>query len=410
MKPSMSSDALPLEGIKVVDFGTAIVGPLTSRVLSDCGATVIKIETALRPDVLRLGGPYKDGKAGIDRSGYFVPFNLGKMSIALNLTLPKAREIARKLAAWADLVIETYTPRVMKGWELDYPALSRINPQLIMISHCLQGQSGPRANMRGFGTQSAALAGLFELTGWAGEEPVGPFAAYPDWIAYHFTLCSLLAALDYRHRTGKGQYIDQAQLESTMQFMAHSILDYTANGRIATRMGNRDLQMAPHGAFRCRGQDTWCVIAVENDEQWQSLCRVMERPDLDADPRYKGAQARKAHEDEIEPIIEAWTVEREPQEVMRLLQQNGVAAGYIAKPGDLFEDSQLSHRKGFVELEHPEIGRHRAHTLGFKLSETPLLPKRSSPLLGEHTDYILKEILQLPEAEIAECREEGIFQ
>jgi benzylsuccinate CoA-transferase BbsF subunit len=406
----MATQPLPLEGVKVLDFGTAIVGPLTGRILCDCGATVIKVETATHPDVCRVSTPQKDNVSGINRGGYFPPFNAGKMSMALNLTKPKGREIIHKLAPWADIVIETYTPRVMKNWGLDYAELSKVNPGLIMLSHCLQGQDGPRANMRGFGTQSAAMTGLFEVTGWEGQDPVGPFAAYPDWIAYHFTVTTLLAALEYRRRTGKGQYIDQAQVESTMHFLAQAFLDYSATGRIATRMGNHDLQMAPHGAFPCTGDDEWVAIAIQTDEEFQALCRVIRRPELARDARYATAKPRKANERDLEPLIEAWSRQQDSRGAMRILQEAGVPAGYVAKAQHLFDDPQLVHRRGFVELEHPEIGRHHVHTLGFKLSDTELVPRGPAPLMGQHNDHILREILGLSDAEIEAYRKEGIFE
>ena len=405
----MSQQPLPLEGINVIDFGTAIVGPLTGRIFADYGATVIKVESSLRPDVLRLSTPQRDGVSGIDRGGYFPPFNAGKMSLSLNMTKPKAQDIIKKLVPWADVLIETFTPRVMQGWGLGYQALSQLNPRLIMLSHCLQGQTGPRANMRGFGTQSAALTGLFEVTGWPGEDPVGPYAAYPDWIAYHFTVSALLAALDYRERTGKGQYIDQAQAESTMHFLAQSILDYSATGRIATRMGNRDPQMAPHGVFPCRGDDEWCAIAVEDEEAWKSFCSAMGRPELATDPRFASLAQRKANEDALEELVSDWTRPQDAKELMHALQAAGVAAGYVAKSKDLFEDPQLRHRGGFVEMDHPIIRKHRVHTFGFQLSETPVAPRTPAPCMGEHNDYVLKEIIGLSEADIETCRNENVL-
>lgn len=407
LRDGLARDGLPLEGLKVIDFGTAIVGPLSARILSDCGAEVIKIETPLRPDVMRTGTPRIGASRHLDYGGYFPPQNAGKLGIALNLSMPEARAIALRLAAWADVLVETFTPRVMKGWGLDYAALSRVNPRLIMLSHCLQGQTGPRANMRGFGTQSAALTGLFELTGWPDRDPVGPFGAYPGWLAYHYTVPALLAALDYRRRTGKGQYIDQAQAESTMQFLAHGFLDASVNGHDPTRSGNRDLQMAPHGVFPCAGHDRWCAIAVDTEAAWRALCEAMGQPALAHDPRFADAAARKRNEDALERLIGEWTRSRDAKALMHELQGRGVPAGYVAKPQDLFDDPQLTHRQAFIPQEHAALGRHRVHAFAFHLPESPLRPRRPSPCLGEHTEKVLTELLGMSAEEVQRLRAAG---
>ncbi|MEE8394930.1 MAG: CoA transferase, partial [bacterium] len=333
---------LPLEGVKVLDFGTAIVGPLATRAFSDFGATVIKVESATHPDQLRIIAPYKDQEAGLDRTGYFQTVNAGKMSLALNLRLPKAREIALRLAAWADVVVETYTPRVLKDWQLDYQAISRVNPDVIMLSHCLQGQTGPRADLRGFGQLSAALTGLFSVTGYAGEQPLGPYAAYPDWVACHFTTAALLAALDHRRRTGEGQYIDQAQMESALQFIAPAILQYGAEGVVAGLVGNGDPNMAPHGAFRCKGEDAWCVLAVRHEQDWRALCGLLGDAALADDRRLATLAGRTEHEAHVAARLNPGFAEREPREAMAALQKAGIPAGYVARPDELFSDPQLT--------------------------------------------------------------------
>ncbi len=402
--------SLPLAGLKVADFGTAIVGPYSARILADYGAHVVKVETGTHLDVFRSNGPFKDSKPGVNRGGYYHPFNAGKQSIALDLRRPEAREIAKRLAAWADILIETFTPRVMKSWGLDYAALAEANPRLIMLSHCLMGQTGPRANYKGFGVLSAALAGMFEVTGMPDGPPLGPYAAYPDWIAPYFTMMALLGALEHRRRTGEGQYLDQAQIESALQFMAPAVLDYSATGRVAGRSGNRDPQYCPHGAFPCAGEDEWCAIAVRSDAEWQALCRIMGLPTLGADPDYATLPARKAREDAVETLVAAWTAKHDKRAVMDRLQAAGIPAGYVAKSPDLFSDPQLRHRRAFVALPHAEVGEHRVNTLPFRLSALPVEPRSSGPLLGEHTDSVLRDILGYSAAEIEAFRAAGVLK
>jgi crotonobetainyl-CoA:carnitine CoA-transferase CaiB-like acyl-CoA transferase len=404
-----SGAALPFAGLRVVDFGTAIVGPFSARMLAEYGASVVKVETAVHPDVFRSNAPYKAGKPGVNRGGYYHPFNAGKRSITLDLRQPKAREIAKRLAAHADIVIETFTPRVMKGWGLDYGELVKVNPKLIMLSHCLLGQTGPRANYKGFGVLSAALAGMFEVTGWPDGPPLGPYAAYPDWIAPYFTMMALIAALDHRRKTGAGQYIDQAQIEGAVQFMAPAVLDYSATGHVTGREGNRDPAYCPHGVFQCSGDDEWCAIVVRDDAEWAALCRTMEHPGLAGDTRFSTVTARKEHEAEVEQFIAGWTRGLDKRSVMERCQAAGVPAGGVAKASDLFTDPQLAHRNAFVTRSHAEVGNLRVNTMAFQLSAAPVEPRSAGPLLGEHTDVVLREV-GYSDAEIAECRAAGLFK
>ncbi len=401
---------LPLAGLKVADFGTAIVGPYSARMLADFGATVVKVESETHPDVFRSSGPYKDNRPGPNRVCYVGPFNVGKQSLALDLRRPEGRQVARRLAVWADVLIETFTPRVMKGWGLDYEELSKSNPQLIMLSHCLLGQTGPRANYKGFGVLSAALAGMFEVTGWPDGPPLGPYAAYPDWIAPYYTVSSILGALEVRRRTGRGQYIDQAQIESALHFMAPAILDWSANRQPRHRSGNRDPHYCPHGVFRCLGEDQWCAVAVRSDEEWQALCRLLGREALGTHPDYATLAQRQQREAEIEALVEGWTARYSSHEAMQKLQAAGIPAGYVARSSDLFADPQLAHRGAFVELSNAEVGTHRTHTLPFLLSETPAVPRASFPLVGEHTDVVLSELLGYSAEEIAGLREAGVLK
>ena len=246
----------PFEGLKVVDFTWAAAGPITTRHFGDLGATVVKIESSKHPDSLRVGPPFVDGKAGINRSGFFAQFNPNKLSICIDMTNPLGRDVARKLILeWADVVVDSFTPRVMPGWGLSYEELSRTRPDLIMLSTCMQGQTGPYRDYAGFGDQGAALSGFFMLNGWPDRDPATPNGAYTDMATPHFGAVALMAALDYRRRTGRGQYIDLSQIECGVHVLAPQVLDYTVRGHVPQRMANRSLRAAPHGVFPVTGDD-----------------------------------------------------------------------------------------------------------------------------------------------------------
>src|SRR5580658_4553680 len=267
-----------LEGVHILDFAWVGVGPITGKYFADNGADVIRVESAARLDVLRVGPPWKDAKPGVNSSQFFASYNTSKKGITLDLSKPAARELARKLVPWADIVIESFTPKAMRKWELDYPHLREIKPDLIMLSTCMQGQTGPNAMYPGFGQLMAALSGFYYISGYGEGSCAPPYGAYSDFIAPRFSACALLAALDYRRRTGKGQYIDMSQYEAAMQNLAPALIDYHATGRVLEPQGNASARYAPHGAYRCAdedGNERWIAIAVANDEQWRAMLTVL---------------------------------------------------------------------------------------------------------------------------------------
>ena len=399
----------PLDGVNVLDFSATVLGPSVTRYLADHGATVVRVESMTHPETTRIATPYAGGEFGLNRSGYFATHNAGKLSITLNMRKPKAIEVAKRLIGWADVVIEAFVPGVMKRWGLDYEEITKIKPDIIMASTCLQGQSGPRSCHRGYGQMVSAMAGWFELTGWPDGDPVGPYSAYSDFIDWNYLLLSILAALEYRERTGKGQYIDQSQFESALHFLAPALLDYSVNGRIATRIGNRDPYAAPHGAYRCRGEDRWCVIAVTSDEEWQAFSGVVAE-EWTKDPRFGTILGRKGNEDELDRLVEGWTLNRSAEEVMALLQQAGVPAAVVQNAEDLFSDPQLEHRGHFVVLDHPEIGPYSISSAAFRLSRCANRPRSPAPLFGEHNEYVLREFLGMSADEISDLVAEGVLE
>jgi benzylsuccinate CoA-transferase BbsF subunit len=292
---------------------------------------------------------------------------------------------------------------------LGYEELKKVKPDIIMLSSCTQGQTGPCAVHPGYGLHLTSLAGFNHIAGWPDREPAW-LSAYTDFPAPRFNLLTILATLDYRRRTGKGQYIDMSQYENGVHYLSPIILDYVVNQQVATRMGNRSSYAAPHGAYRCRGEDRWCAIAVFTDEEWQSFTGVIGNPALPNDSRFATLSARKENEDELDRLVEEWTIDHSPEEVMHLMQAAGVAAGVLQTGEDLLEnDPQLRHRHLFWELDHPEVGEHRAPGPAFKSSKSPYEVRRA-PLLGEHNEYALKELIGMSADEITELVIEGVLE
>lgn len=397
------------DGLKVADFSWVGVGPITAKYLADQGATVVHVESSTRLDILRLAPPFRGG-AGVNRSQFFANFNSSKLGLTLNLNHPKGREAAWRLTAWADVVIESFTPKAMRRWGLAYDDICQFNPSVIMISTCQQGQTGPHAQYGGYGNLAAALAGYFHLTGWPDRDPAGPYGAYTDFIVPHFAASTLIAALDHRRRTGEGQSIDLSQYEAAVQFIAPELLDYTVNGRIAERSGNAVPHAAPHHTYPCRGEDRWIAIAVTSDAEWAALAAVAAGQAFAADPRYRTLAGRVAHQAELDAAIAEWTAEQDATELMEQLQAAGVPAGMVQDCADLHADPQIAHRGFFVELDHSEMGPSHYDGPIFDLSETPIRLRAPAPLLGQHNEMVLRDLLGYDDEAIAELVIEGALE
>ena len=281
-----------LKGVKIVEFAAFAAGPAVGKHLADHGATVVHIESKVRPDGFRAHyPPYKDNIHGLNRSGLFALCNNDKLDISLNLKAPKATELAKKIVSWSDVVIENFSPGTMARLGLDYENLTKVKPDLIMLSSSNLGQNGPHAHHAGFGSQLSSLAGFTHLTGYPGGSPQILYGPYIDYIAVAYGAVAILAALDYRRRTGRGNYIDAAQYETGLQYLAPILLDYKVNETLASRNANRDPHAAPHGAYACKGDDSWCAISVHSESEWQALRNAMGNPSWSADPRFVGIEA-----------------------------------------------------------------------------------------------------------------------
>ncbi len=396
------TDSLPLAGLKVLDLMWAIAGPAATRMLADYGATVVRVETSTRLDACRTVRPFHDGQPGPENSALFQTMNAGKRMLTLDLSRPEGREVVLDLARWADVVCEAFTPKTLPSLGLDYDALVEIKPDLIMLSTCLMGQSGPLAQYAGYGNLAAAITGFFELTGWPDRAPAGPYGAYTDYIAPRFNAAAILAALEYRRRTGRGQHIDLAQAEAALHFLAPTILDYTANGRVQTRRGNADSELAPHGVYPVRGQDRYIAIAVADEAQWSALCELMEQSDLARDLRFVGSEKRREHAAVLDALIAELTRKCDGEELEARLQKGEIAASLVRCSEESLRDPQLIHRRHFVEIPHPEFNVTTVEGSRSRMSRTPAQVGGSAPTLGRDNQYVLETLLGYDSDRIAE--------
>ncbi len=399
------------EDLKIAAFSWALVGPLTLKFFADYGATIIRVETSLRPCVTRTSAPYKDSIPGLNRSGYFNHFSANMMSLSLNMKSQQGLSVARELIAWSDVVMENFTPGVMDKWNLGYEELKKIKSDIIMVRQNGFGIEGPYKNLAAFGMILAAIAGIPNYIGWpdGGPLPVG-IGAYTDGISPRFVSAALIAALDYRDRTGKGQLIDLAQFETSLYYLLPGILDAAINKREPVRNGNAVDYAAPHNVYPCKGEERWCTIAVTDEVQWAALCGAMGKSGLAQDSRFDTLQHRKENEKELDAVIETWTIGRTPEEVMTLLQAAGVAAGIVEDASDIYEDPQLRQRGLLWPIEHREMGKFTHLGTSMVLSKTPAQAASPSPCMGEHNEYILKKILGKTDEEFAELLAAGVLE
>ena len=396
-------------GLKVADFAWVGVGPLISKSLADHGATVVHVESATRPDVLRLAPPFKDNAPGIDNAQFMANFNASKLGLALQLNTPEGLAFARELVEWADVVVESFTPGTLAGWGLDYATLSKERPELIMLSTCLRGQWGPECSYAGFGLQGACLSGLHRITGWPDRAPSGTWGAYTDFINPRYGSGAIAAAIRYRDLTGRGQHIDLAQTEAAMHFSAPLLLDYFENGNVALAPGHDSLYACPHGVFAVEGVERYVAIAAENVEQWRAL-RTAIGLDQWSGAEYDALDARIAVKGEIEQEIAAWCAVRTHQQVVETLAEAGAPVALVERPSDLYEDPQLAHRGFFVTLEHSVMGPTPYDGLVTRFSGESGRLRKAAPALGEDTHYVLGEILNVDDEAIAAAVAAGALQ
>lgn len=408
----------PLDGIRIADFTWVWAGPFCTLQLAHLGAEVIKIETRTRPCVTRQLPPWPEGKpGGLNRSGYFNQYNQGKRSLTLNFKDPAAHEVARKLVAKSDVVVNNFAHGVMDKMGFGYGALKQIKPDIIMASLSGYGDTGPYRDYIAYGPAQVPLSGLSALTGYKGWPPMHSGFSYADPNAGVHGAFAILAALIHLKKTGEGQYIDMSQWECAMALLPEGILDYSFNGVEPERIGNRDPLMAPHGVFRCLDRpekvlgntiDQFVAITCEDDLDWRRLAAAIGRPELADDPKFAKLQSRKTNEDELEAIVEQWTVKQRAADVAEKLQSVGVTAAVVADNRYLSEeDAHLAARDFWVYRDHPEVGKKQHAGVPWKMSRTETLVRAPAPLIGQHTDEILTDLLGYTADEIARLRDQG---
>lgn len=405
----MSSRSTPLSGIRVADFTWVWAGPFCTLQLAHLGAEVIRVESASRACVTRLLPPWPDGQPGLNRSGYFNQYNQGKKSLALDLKRPGAIEVARDLIRASDVVVENFAAGVMDRLGLGYEVCRELRPDVVMISLSGYGATGPESHYVSYGPAQVPLSGFSSLTGYRGWRPMHVGISYGDPTAGLHGAVAVLAALLHRRRTGEGQHIDLSQWEATATLLGEGVLAHELEGRAPERDGNRDPQWAPHGLFRCAGEDRWVSIAVATDEEWRALAAVVEPSWVD-DPRLATAAGRKCHEDEIEEALGRYCGSRSREEVTEALQRAGVAAFPAFDARDIHDDPHLAARGFFVELPHPEVGVRRHLGIPYRLHATPLSVRRAAPCLGQDTDEVLRRVLGYGEDRIRALRAAGVLR
>lgn len=409
-QPLAPSTDLPLQGIRVADFSWVWAGPYCTMHLAHLGAEVIKIESRAHLDLMRrLPIAPKGVKPGFDSSGPFNQWNQGKKSLQLNLGKPEGIALAQELIQQCDVVVENFATGVMDALGLSYEELKKLKPDLIMVSISGYGHTGPLKDYMGYGPAIPPVTGLSALTGYPGGPPQELGVSIGDPNAGITAVAAICAALAARKRTGQGQYIDVALWSAAAVLAAEGWMEYAMNGVEPQRQGNRDVWMSPHNCFRCLGEDTWVTIACGTEDEWQALCRVMEQPQLAEDPRFRTAHDRKAHEDELEQLLTAWTVQRDRWEITRRLQAAGVAAFPSMSSKDLTEDAQLNGRGFFARLPHPVVGTQTHTGIPWLLTNAPNGVRSVAPLLGQHTEEVLRDVLGYTDGDIARLREQQVL-
>ena len=401
--------SLPLEGVRVADFTWVWAGPFCTLQLAHLGAEVIRIESASRTCVTRLLPPWYRGEFGVNRSGYFNQYNLGKLSVTLDLKQEKGIQVAKDLVAASDIVCENFAAGVMDRAGLGYDELRRINPTIIMISLSGYGSTGPEHEFVSYGPAQVPLSGMSSLTGYSGSPPMHVGISYGDPTGGLHGAVAVLAALMHREYTGEGQYIDLSQQETSIAVLAEGLLEQSINGGQPPRCGNRDPLMAPHGVFRCAGEQRWTAIAVRDDEEWQRFATMIGGAALATDPRFVTLAARKANEDALEAVVTEWTVTRSVEDIVRSLQAAGIPAFASMSNENLSRDAHLNQSGLFVYPSHPEVGPVQHVGIPWRMSGTPTSVRRPAPCLGEHTEEILSRVLGYNAATIAELRRENVL-
>ncbi len=402
---------LPLEGIRIADATNSWAGPYATGLMASFGAEVIKIETIQRLEPWRTTGTRMEEPLRWEKSPSWNAVNAGKLGITLDLTRPEGAEVFKKLVKISDIVAENFTPRVMANFGLDYSVLKQVNPGIIMVSLPAHGATGPWRDYPGYAMSIEEMAGICQLTGYPDGPPMSTNWGFSDPVGGVNGMVAIMFALLHRQTTGEGQYIDLSQIETETCLIGEAIIDYTMNGRVQTRLGNHHPFMAPHGFYRSKGNDLWVGIAISSDEEWKRFVEAIGNPPWTKEEKFADSLSRWKNQTELDKLIEEWTVLHSPYETMDILQKAGVAAGAVITSAELLTDPHLKARGIYHEVDRSVIGKHPYPIASApqRLSKSPVTIRRPAPLLGEHNDYVLGELLGISKEEIKSLAEKQII-
>jgi len=411
----MSKNAL--EGLRVLDLTQVWAGPTCTKILGDLGAEIIKIESGRRMDISRGGttansgaGLYPDGDPGDEpwnTSGLYTDRNRSKISACLDLTHPKGVEVLKKLVEKSDVVIESFRSGVMERFGLSYEDLKLIRKDIIMVSLASQGGSGPERSYGSFGATLEQTAGIASFTGYLGGDPRTSGTFLPDPMVAFLAIGIVLSAIEQRRTTGKGTFVDLSQREVTTGVVGEMVMDYTMNGRKWGPNGNRDNVFAPQGVYKCYGDDSWIAISVRTDDEWNTFSEMLNLSSEQVNT-FSTVSQRFAQHDELDRLITQWSQDKDAHEVMHALQMVGIPAGVSLTGEQILADEHLNDREFWEEVDHPMVGRRPFLSRPFKFSKHPASTRSHAPLLGAHTDYVLRDIAGLSDEEITELSDLGI--
>ncbi|MBM2825205.1 MAG: CoA transferase [Dehalococcoidales bacterium] len=401
-----------LSDVRVVEIGEGRVGPGAGLLLADLGAEVIKVESITRVDHTRvstLSASVPSSKPWECSPGFMIR-NHGKLGITLDLAKPKGREAFRRLIKVSDIFFSNEAVGVAEKLGITYEDLVKVNPQIVYLASTGFGRAGAYAKHVAMGGSIDAAAGLFGLRDYGDGDgrSVTP-NTHCDSIAAATNAFAIIVGLYYRKKTGRGTFIDASMVEPSISHIGEAIMDYSMNRRIGHSLGNRDIARSPQGCYRCQGEDEWVTLSVSSDEEWQRLTAVMGNPQLAQDERFVGVLERLRNQDELDKLIGAWTIQHGKFEVTRLLQQAGIAAGAVSNNADIYSDPHVKERGLLEVIEHPEAGSHTYAGRLWKLAETEVPKRTHAPTLGEHNDYVLRQIAGLTPEEMSELEREGII-
>jgi benzylsuccinate CoA-transferase BbsF subunit len=409
-------DSYPLQGYRIIDFGTAWAAPMATQLLADMGAEVIKIETNTRLDGLRLGRPIVgDDIAGGDEGKWpnmqpsFHGLNRNKLSFTVNIKEPEGHKLILDLIGLSQVVVDNFSPGVMARNKLAYEDLVKVRPDIICISLSGAGQKGPYRDATLYAGSITALSGIGSLIGYHGEPLTGMTAlAFGDANASIHASFAIMAAICQRERTGQGTFIDFSEAQAASSLLGEPLTDYFMNGRVAVPQGNRHPFLAPHGNYRCQGNDKWISLAIRTDDEWDALCEVMGSPDWAKQAKFRDGLARWQNQTELDAHLNDWTVNHEPYGLMELLQARGIAAVPVMNVEDQYLDPHFRDRQIHLEIDHPLVGFEVIYGIPWRISGSPREVRRPAPNIGEHTRYVLGTILGRGEAEIDRLIEQQI--